>query len=358
MPTLESYGWTASREAAFAPHAASGLVPGRVLEEERDGLAVATRGGELRAVVAGALRHHADGVGALPAVGDFVGLDAPGGGRARVRVVLPRSSLLTRKEGSERSSAAQVVAANVDLAFLVASVDRDFSARRIERTLAVLWESGARPVVLVSKVDVAEDPVALVAEAVAAAPGADVLPVSAATGEGVAAVASLLLPGTTAILVGSSGAGKSTLLNRLLGEERQSTAPVRDHDGQGRHTTTRRSLFLLPGGGALIDTPGIREIASAGGGEGLDLAFADLALIARECRFGDCRHAGEPGCAVRAAVESGALPGERLEAWHRLERERAHWERQGDARLMKEARRRWKVISRSVDRDLRRRGRR
>ena len=242
----------------------------------------------------------------------------------------------------------QVIAANVDVAFIVAGLDHDFNLRRLERYLAVAWSSGVEPVVVLNKADIADDlPGRLVAVG-AIAPGVPIVVVSALTGDHLADLQPFLAPGRTAVVLGSSGVGKSTLLNALLGEQRQATGAVREDDSRGRHTTTHRELFVLPGGGLLVDTPGIRSLEVAG----VDVVFDDIAGLATACRFRDCRHTTEPGCAVRGAVDDGVLSEERLASHRKLERELAHAERKGDPRAQAEERKRWKSIHKSVGRHM------
>jgi ribosome biogenesis GTPase len=256
-------------------------------------------------------------------------------------------------------SQGQVLAANVDLAYVSEPASTSagpFAASnlsRIERLLALAWESGATPVVVVTKADLAPDLPALLTEVRTAAPGAEVHAVSALTGEGLAA---LRLPaGRTAVLLGRSGAGKSTLVNALAGAELMGTQEVRTADGRGRHTTTHRELLVLPGGGLVIDTPGVRRIGLYEADQGLARAFTDLEELAADCRFTDCGHQGEPGCAVGAAVEAGELPRRRLDSWHKLRREAAWMAGRTDARLRAEQTRHWKIISKEMRRSGRNR---
>ncbi|MFN2565089.1 MAG: ribosome small subunit-dependent GTPase A [Gemmatimonadaceae bacterium] len=329
--SLAALGWDSAYAATFARFAAAGLIPARVTAEHRDRYLLASaRDGDVAGVLAGRLRHEAQSRLDLPAVGDWVAVTATSGAgdMASIHGVVPRRSAFVRKVAGDET-AAQVVAANVDLALVVAALPTDVNLRRLERYLALAWESGAMPVVLLTKTDLVDD-VAMHAAAVqGVAPGVDIVPLSSVTGEGIDAVERLLHPGRTAVLLGSSGAGKSTLVNRLLGAERLRTAEVRE-DGKGRHATTHRELVRLRGGALLIDTPGMRELQLWDADAGLGAVFADVHALSASCRFRDCRHDAEPGCAVRAAVDDGRLAAERLEHWRQLERELAYLARRQD----------------------------
>ncbi len=349
---LAPWGWDArvahlwADAAATLSPASMPAVPGRVVGEHRGAWDVETGRGPIRAGGSGALRRAATAGGPSPAVGDWVAL-RPADRTAPDTIVgiLPRHSAFTRREPG-RAAAEQVVAANVDTVLLVSAVGRDANPRRVERYLAVAWASGAEPVVVVNKADLRDglaDALRLVGHA---APGLPVVAVSARTGDGLDRLAAHLRPGMTVALLGSSGVGKSSLVNALLGEDRLDTGAVRADDDRGRHTTTARMLVRLPGGACLLDTPGMRELGMAGGeaGAALDATFADVTSLAAECRFADCRHADEPGCAVRAAVDDGILPSERLESHRRLEREAraaaARLDARGRAEERRETRRR------------------
>jgi len=265
-----------------------------------------------------------------------------------IHAILPRRSKFSRKVAGIKTEE-QVVAANVDTLFLVSGLDGDFNPRRIERYLTAAWDSGARPVVILNKLDRCADPDRCLLEAQAVAMGVPVHRVSALTGTGCEALREYLRPGETVSLLGSSGVGKSTLANALLGSERQRTRDVRDDDSRGRHTTTTRELLRLPGGAILIDTPGIRALEVTGAADGLADAFAEIAEAAEGCRFRDCRHEGEPGCAVDAAVADGRLAPERLAAYRKLEREAAYATRAVDPLARAEERKKWKAIHKSVE---------
>ncbi len=358
VDSLRPLGWTPQLAARFESFAARDLAPARVARADRDRWSVLDGSGAPRvAVVSGRFRHEARGPGDFPTVGDWVAL-APGSASdpAVIHAVLPRASAFRRQAAGGRS-VEQVVAANVDVVFLVAGLDGDFNLRRIERYVTAVWDSGATPVVVLNKSDVVDE--ARRDERVAAvesvAIGVPVVAVSAREGAGLDALAPHLRPGQTIALVGSSGVGKSTLVNALLGEERMDTGEVRADDSRGRHTTTHRELVPLPGEVLLLDTPGMREFALWGAGEpgeakaeGLEAAFPEIEGLARDCRFGDCGHEQEPGCAVQAALASGALPAARHASWRKLQRELRAFAIRHDARLQREERARWKTVSKTV----------
>lgn len=292
----------------------------------------------------------ADGVRWAPTVGDLVRLGTRADGEPHAEELLPRRTAVVR-DSVEKSSRTQALAANVDVVIVAEHLDPDPDLGRIERLLTLAWRSGARPVVVLTKADLVPDPDGMTAEAVAVAPGADVHAVSATRGEGLDPLRALLTPGATIVVVGPSGAGKSTLINALAGEEVMATG-LRRADGRGRHTTTHRQLVPLPGGAFLVDTPGLRAVGIVADDEALGVTFADVEELAEGCRFRDCAHATEPGCAVRAALESGELPERRFESYRRLAKEAAFQARRADARLAAEERARWKQITV----DVRRRG--
>jgi len=332
MSELERYGWNESREAAFAAFRARGWVPGRVSLEHKRMYRIRTEDGELLAEPSGKLRYEATGRDDLPAVGDWVAATArPDEGKATIHAVLPRTSKFSRRAaGSEPIE--QIVAANVDTVFLVSSLNRDFNPRRLERYLLLAWESGANPVIVLTKADACPDPSPYVEQAEAIGLGVPVHAVSAETGEGMEAVRHYVSLGRTAALLGSSGVGKSTLANALAGESRLAVAGIREQDARGRHTTTHRELFPLPSGGVLIDTPGMREIQLWDAGAGLTETFEDVVAAARGCRFADCRHEREPGCAVREALRDGTLSEGRYRNYRKMEAEAAYAARKESAK--------------------------
>jgi ribosome biogenesis GTPase len=357
---LSSLGWTPRLADAFEPlrRTDASLVPALVSEEHRDSLRVLLAPGEERlARVGGRLRHGAASPVDLPAVGDWVAVEAPpGDGPALVHAVLPRRTVLVRK-APDRSVAAQVLAANVDTVLVTMPLDREFRAGLADRALALAWDGGAEPVLVLTKADLCENAAATALRVETLCPAARVVTVSAAAEGGVAALAPWLGPGRTAALLGPSGAGKSTLANRLCGGPVMETGEVRGWDGRGRHTTVHRQLLPLRGGGALVDTPGLREVALFEAEEGIGTAFADIAALAAACRFRDCRHASEPGCAVLAAADSGVLDPGHLESWRKVLREQAHLERKlgvQAAWAAKRQRRAWgRMVRDAVDRKRR-----
>lgn len=345
---LAALGWSPSRAEEFVPYADAGHVPARVAARHRGAYVVHGESGERPAEVAGQLHHLSAGPADLPAVGDWVAVrDAPDAAAATIHAVLPRRTAFSRKAAGE--AAEQVVAANVDVVFLVGAFGPDLNVRRLERYLAAGWDSGADPVIVLNKSDLADDLAGATAAVEAVAIGVPVLVVSAADGSGLEGLAPYLAGNRTAALLGSSGVGKSSLVNRLLGSERQDVAGLRA-DGKGRHTTTYRELIPLPGGGLVLDTPGMRELGLWEAGDGLDQTFADVTDLAATCRFRDCAHEGEPGCGVLAAVEEGRLAAERLESYRKLLRELRHLEAKGDPQARAEARKRRRRFARSLRR--------
>jgi ribosome biogenesis GTPase len=346
--TLEAYGWHARLAEAFAPYAAD-TEPGRVTQHHRTRYILATETGETAGVVTGKLLHDAASRLALPVVGDWVALRRHAGSEATIHAVLPRRSQFVRKVPGLRLEP-QVVAANVDTVLLLVGLDGNFSLARIERYLSAAGESGAQPVVLLTKADLCPGTLDRLAAAQAVAGGVPVHAISVPAGIGVAAVRSYLVPGETAALLGSSGVGKSTLLNALLDEEIQSTQGVRAGDSKGRHTTTHRQLFRLPDGALMIDTPGMRELQLWEADEGVEETFADIETLAAQCRYADCRHAGEDGCVVAAALEDGQITPRRWASFQKLQRELAFLASREDDGEYRARKRREKELGKAIKR--------
>ncbi|GGJ80724.1 putative ribosome biogenesis GTPase RsgA [Pilimelia anulata] len=340
---LASLGWDAGFASAL-PADEPELRPGRITRVDRGIGTVLTADGPVRASLGGDLLAAAarDPV-ALPCAGDWVAVRHWPDGRLTAELVLPRRSAVVRRT-SDKDSTGQVLAANLDVAAVVEPVDPGPDLGRIERLLALAWESGAQPMVVLTKADAAADPAAIAEQVADLAPGVPVAPVSGRTGAGLDALAPLVAPGRTLGLLGPSGAGKSTLVNALAGVAAMAVQEVRRVDGKGRHTTTYRALVTVAGGGAIIDTPGIRAVGMYDGAEGVDRTFAEVLELVARCRFADCGHESEPGCAVRAALESGDLSRRRYESWRKLEREVAYEARRRDVRLAAEERAKWKRI--------------
>lgn len=345
---LTLLGWNRRFAAAFTTHASAGLVPGRVIQQFNHLYTIATEGGEMRAQLSGRLRYEA-GPQQLPVTGDWVALRISSNqGAAQVLAVLPRVTRFSRRAAG-KGDREQVIAANLDYAFLVSGLDNDFSPRRIERYLTAAWDSGATPVVVLNKLDLCADPASRVQAVEEVAFGTAIHAVSALRGDGLEELARYCLPGQTVALLGSSGVGKSTLINRMLGSQSQSTQPVRE-DGRGRHTTTRRELLFCAQGGMVIDTPGMRELQLWDDDEGLQMTFDEIETLARNCCYRDCRHQGEPGCAVLEAVNAGTLSAERLSSLHKLQRELAWLDRRENPMADLAEKRRWKSIHKSAKR--------
>jgi ribosome biogenesis GTPase len=331
-------GW----DAHFASQVDPAETVSRVVAEERGAHRLA---GDVEgwAEVTGRFRHHATSAADYPAVGDWV-VVSPESGRAQIHRVLPRRSTILRAAAG-RAVAPQVVAANVDTIFVVTSANDDLNPRRLERYLAMISDTGAVPVVVVNKIDLVEDSAVVLAPLRSRLPMVEVAAVSAVLGDVAAVLAPYLGAARTVALIGSSGVGKSTIVNRLAARDLQKTTPIREDDDRGRHTTTSRQLIDLPGGALLIDTPGMRELEPWADAGALDAAFNDVMALAAECRYSDCRHEQEPGCAVRAAVADGSLDADRVEHYERLQRELAFHVRKRDKAAAADSKRRWKQVA-------------
>ncbi|MFG2340884.1 ribosome small subunit-dependent GTPase A [Streptomyces yangpuensis] len=356
---LAPYGWDEGWEAEFAPYAGQGLLPGRVVRVDRGQCDVVTSGGIIRADTEFVVPRDPMKV---VCTGDWVAVDPEGGDPRYARTILPRRTAFVRSTSSKRSEG-QVLATNIDHVVICVSLAVELDLGRIERFLALAmssssgeallrtssdsWESGAQPLVVLTKADLVADPVTLghlVQDVETTAPGVQVLTVSSHTGEGTDVLGAIVADGTS-VLLGVSGAGKSTLANALLGADVMEVQATRDVDGKGRHTTTTRNLLVLPGGGVLIDTPGLRGVGLFDAEAGVGQVFSEIEDYAADCRFHDCAHEAEPGCAVLAALESGALPERRLESYRKLLRENQRIVAKTDARLRSEIRRDWRLKS-------------
>jgi ribosome biogenesis GTPase len=348
--TLAALGWNDHFARAFAPHAAEGCLPGRVTLELKGYYEVTGEFGAKLGACSGKFINTARAQADFPAIGDWVAVTPQEGEETRVHIhaVLPRRTKFSR-QAAGLEEIEQVVAANVDTVFLVSALDGNYHLHRLERYLAAAWASGARPVILLNKADLAEDEATAVpAEIATVAPDVPVFVVSAKTRRGLKALAPYLTPGATVALLGSSGVGKSTLINRLVGENLQDTGDVRDVDGKGRHTTTQRELLVAPDGFIVIDTPGMRELQPWDAAAGVDAAFGDVAALTARCRFRDCTHTVEPGCAVQAALADGTLDPARWQSYLRLGRATAHEVRRVDRAAQQQHKSHHKKLTKSL----------
>lgn len=322
LETLVTIGWNSKRETAFKQLGLEDVCPGRIVADHGQKYRIITERGEGWAEMSGRLLHELEEHSAHPAVGDWVALrlltsDSQDG---VIHGVLPRSSQISRRAAGS-IPVEQIVAANVDLLFIVVALNLDFNLRRLERYLIMAWNSGALPVILLSKADLCDDPQRYISEVEEVSPGVQVLAISAMEDRGAEELHHLLKPGVTVALTGSSGSGKSTIVNWMAGQEMQRTQDIRESDSRGRHTTTHREMFILPQGAVMIDTPGMRELQLWDDEGGLAEAFSDISELAQRCRFGDCRHERELGCAVRTALEEGTLDPKRMDNYRRTQRE-------------------------------------
>ena len=351
---LSSFGFDLHFHDLFETHARAGLIPGRVLLQYNHIYTVATHSSEINARCSGRLRHIAETEGGnaaphhLPVTGDWVALQTSSDGTALIHAVLPRRSAFTRKAAG-RVTREQVLVANIDTALLMVGLDNDYSPRRVERYLAAAWESGAGPVVILNKLDLCSDVTARIAEIRLVSAGVPLHAVSALHGDGITELAPYCAPGQTIALLGSSGVGKTTLINKLCGSDLP-TQPVRAVDGRGRHTTTKRELLFLPSGAMIVDTPGMRELQLWDSDESLQVTFDEIEGLSRDCRFRDCQHDNEPGCAVRAAIDAGKLDPARLRSLQKLQSELAWMDRRRDQAAGLMEKKRWKSIQKAAKR--------
>jgi ribosome biogenesis GTPase len=347
MQDLSMIGAGSEVYGLLEPYAARGLVLGRVSVVHREQYRLYTEEGEMKAEAIGALLYRAADRSEWPAVGDWVAALRVGPGEAMIHAVLPRKTIFSRRSAGEREQE-QVIAANIDLVLVVCGLDNDFNLRRIERYLILARESGADAAIVLNKADLCADLELRIRDTVRIGGGAPVLSICARSAEAIEPILGLIGGGRTVALLGSSGVGKSTLVNQLLGEERQRVQDVRVSDDRGRHTTTWRELLPLQQGGAIIDTPGMRELQLWAGHESLDSAFDDVAELAVQCRFRDCTHVVEEGCAVQAAILDGGLDGERWQSYLKLRAEVAWHERKTDVSAALAEKRRWKKIHKQM----------
>ena len=343
---LTSFGWDEVFEANFNSYATNGYTAGRVALEHKHFFRVYTQYREVLAEIAGRLRHEAVNRRDLPAVGDWVVIRSrPEHDRVMIHAVLPRRTSFVRKIAGSRSEE-QIVGANIDTVFLLTSLNQDFSLRRIERYLIVAWESGASPIIILSKSDLCDRVADRINEVQSVARGVPIHAISVVTGYGIQDVAQYFKRGQTVALLGSSGVGKSTLINHLAGVDLLKVQTVREHDDHGRHTTTHRELILLPAGGLVLDTPGMRELQLWDGDESLPSVFDDIEAIAGQCFFSDCRHQDEPRCAVREALVVGKIDTGRYESYEKLQKELKYLARRRDKLSEIVEKKKWKKLSR------------
>jgi len=346
--SIKQLGWNSYFDALWQGREDTAWLRARIISQQRGLWRIAGDFAESWAEASGALRAAAEAGGDWPAVGDWVAAEVlSGGGRPLIQTVLPRRSKFVRKVVGRRLEE-QVIAANVDTAFVVMALDGDFNVRRLERYLAQCWESGAKSVVVLNKADDCGGVTARISEVQSIAVGAPIFAISARTGEGVEALDTFLASGQTIVLLGSSGVGKSTLVNHFLRRDAQAVRSVRASDSRGRHTTTSRELFALPGGALLIDTPGLRELQLWGATEGVERTFSEIEELATQCKYGNCGHTTEPGCAVQAALAEGRLDEERLESWRKLEREQEFVRRKIDPEARQQEKERVKQLHRGA----------
>lgn len=344
---LDLLGWSEDLALSFAPFAAQQLQVGRVARQHKQIYTLYTEAGELAAKISGKFRYQVQSSEDLPCVGDWVVISAPTDQTATIQHLLPRRTLFSRKVAGDTTDV-QLIAANLDSVFLVCGLDHDFNLRRIERYLVMIWESGARPIIVLNKVDIGEQLEQRLLDLEAIAVGIPIIQISALRDQGLDELTPWLQPGQTVALLGSSGVGKSTLTNQLMGEPIQAVQAVRADDSHGRHTTTSRQLMCLPSGAVLIDTPGLRELQLWTTQTGVSTAFNEIEALARHCRFRDCQHQQEPGCAVQAALANGQLEVQRLHSYLKLRKEEAYLHRKQNQKAQINTKARWKKITKSM----------
>jgi ribosome biogenesis GTPase / thiamine phosphate phosphatase len=343
--TLKNYGWNEFFEAYFSEFTEEGFVPARISVEHRNYYEIYSELGELTAEKAGKLFYNNEDTGELPAVGDWVVIkQLPNEDKAVIHAVLPRKSKFSRKKAGE-TTVEQIVAANVDYVFIISSLNQDLNFRRMERYLALAWDNDVKPVILLSKADICDDIYARLAETEERLVGTDVHVISALNGAGLEDLHKYFEGNKTVAVIGSSGVGKSTLINSLLNREVMDVSEIGLYKDKGRHTTTHRELSVVPGGGLIIDTPGMREIQLWEGSDGLEELFEDIEKLTLECKFSDCKHESEPGCAVLAAITSGELEEGRFKSYKKLQNEIKYFARKQDRKAQLEEKKKWKKIS-------------
>lgn len=345
---LIDLGWNDFFEQAFERYRIDGCCAGRVVSEHRGLYRVITEEKEMLAKVSGKMIHGAFGRTDYPAVGDWVALtENHGGSGATIHAILPRFSKFSRRNAGT-ASGEQIISSNINTVFLVNALNRDFNLRRLERYLTLVWESGASPIVVLSKADLCAEASLKKAEVESMAPGVPVVVISCFTGQGLDQLKTLLKPGITAALLGSSGVGKSSLINFILGQNVLKVNEVRNTDDRGRHTTTHRELVIIPGSGLIIDTPGMRELRLWDAGEGLNITFEDIETLSEKCRFKNCSHSGEPDCAVQEAIVMGNLAQERYNNYVKLQKEQAYLSRKDNLQEQLAEKEKWKKIHKQL----------